>query len=165
MWLSGAMERQVKPREWAIDRGGLEIIPGDVCQKLLEASEVGRIAFVAAGSPVVLPVNFRFYARRIVFRSTVGSKLNAAAMGDPVAFEIDDWDARTRTGWSVMVRGRAAEVTDAALLAELYDLGLRPWADPTLRTRWVQVLPSDIDGRRIPRRSVPATAVEAAPIG
>ena len=43
-----------------------------------------------------------------VFRHTArGSKLSAAQDQDRVAFEADEYDPRTRSGWSVLVTGRA----------------------------------------------------------
>jgi nitroimidazol reductase NimA-like FMN-containing flavoprotein (pyridoxamine 5'-phosphate oxidase superfamily) len=125
-------------------------MPPKVCDELLAASEVGRIAFLHAGAPAILPINFRYHEGRIVFRTAVGSKLYAAGRGYPVAFEIDEWDAKRRTGWSVLVQGIASEVSDEAELAELFGLGLRPWADQVDRSNWVQIQPEDISGRRIP---------------
>jgi nitroimidazol reductase NimA-like FMN-containing flavoprotein (pyridoxamine 5'-phosphate oxidase superfamily) len=152
---------QVRPQEWVIDGTGLEIMPPSVSHQLLEASEIGRLAFLDAGQPVVLPVNFCFCDGRIVFQTTVGSKLHASANGSEVAFEIDDWDAKSRTGWSVLVRGRAGEVEDEEEIGAMCELGLRPWADRSHHTSWVQVVPTEIDGRRIPRRSAGQAMGEA----
>ncbi|MCH7790234.1 MAG: pyridoxamine 5'-phosphate oxidase family protein [Acidobacteria bacterium] len=137
-------------------------MPPKVCDELLAASEVGRIAFINAGAPLILPVNFRYHRGRIVFRTALGSKLNAAGRGYEVAFEIDDWDAPRRTGWSVLVRGTAEEVVSESELEELFGLGLRPWADQIERSMWVQIHPRDISGRRIPSRKPLASDDESA---
>ena len=60
----------------------------------------------------------------VVFRTDEGTKLDAAARGSGVAFEIDGTDEAARTGWSVVVRGEATEVTDPAELARLRKLRL-----------------------------------------
>ncbi len=65
-----------------------------------------------------------------------------------VAFEVDGVDEATRTGWSVLVRGEATEVTDPAELARLRQLPLSPWA-PGAKTRYVRILPTVLTGRRI----------------
>lgn len=51
----------------------------------------------------------------VVFRADRGSKLSAADRKDHVAFEADDWDLRTRTGWSVLLKGRAEVVHEVAV--------------------------------------------------
>jgi uncharacterized protein len=68
--------------------------------------------------------------------------------GSRVAFEIDGADETARTGWSVVVRGEAVEVTDPAELARLRKLPLDPWA-PGAKTHYVRVLPAVLTGRRI----------------
>ena len=62
--------------------------------------------------PVVFPVNFVLDRHRVVYRTGEGTKLDAAYRGSRVAFEIDGTDTAARTGWSVLVRGEAIEVTD-----------------------------------------------------
>jgi nitroimidazol reductase NimA-like FMN-containing flavoprotein (pyridoxamine 5'-phosphate oxidase superfamily) len=84
----------------------------------------------------------------VVFRSDEGTKLEAASRGGRVAFEVDGADAATRSGWSVLVRGEATEVTDPTELARLRKLPLSPWA-PGPKTRYVRILPTVLTGRRI----------------
>ncbi len=43
----------------------------------------------------------------ISFRTGAGTKLRAVTSGDVLAFRVDEYDARLRRGWSVMVLGRA----------------------------------------------------------
>ncbi len=132
-----------------MDRGGLEVLSLDTCRRLLSETTIGRIAFIAAGQPVIFPVNFRFHRNRVVFRTTTGEKLDAAALGAAVAFEVDGWDEEARKGWSVLVRGTATEVMDPDELQELRSLGLSVWADSVARDRWVSIVPDEITGRRI----------------
>jgi nitroimidazol reductase NimA-like FMN-containing flavoprotein (pyridoxamine 5'-phosphate oxidase superfamily) len=130
------------------DRGGLEIIFEDECRRLLQPGGVGRIAVVDHGQPLVFPVNYAFDGPDIVFRTAPGTKLDAAR-GALVAFEIDGYDMTYRTGWSVLVQGRAEEVRDAAERSRLATLPLRPWARGS-KPQWVRIRPTLITGRRIP---------------
>jgi uncharacterized protein len=118
------------------------------CFGLLARERVGRVAFVDDLGPIVLPVNFVLDRHTVVFRTDGGTKLDTAVRGRRVAFEIDGTDEAARTGWSVLVRGEAVEVTDPAELTRLRQLPLHPWA-PGAKTHYVRILPSVLTGRRI----------------
>lgn len=91
----------------------------------------------------------------VVFRTDIGSKLSAGLREAPVAFEIDGVDRRAHTGWSVVVRGRAEEVTDPAELKRLRELPLVPWA-PGPKDHFLRVRPSQVSGREISVADLPA---------
>jgi uncharacterized protein len=131
------------------DRAGLEIMTKDECDRLLKDTSVGRIAFMADGDITIVPVNYAYHQGTIVFRTTVGAKLEAAARHAVMAFEIDDWDDESQTGWSILVKGTALEVLADDEADGLFELGLRPWADAVDRRRWVRIRPDDITGRKI----------------
>lgn len=133
------------------DHSGLEILDVDTCLELLASQPVGRVAYMDAGTPVVLPVNHRIEGREVVFRTTYGSKLAAALMERPVAFEVDAYSADTRSGWSVLVRGRAEVLFDPAESSTQSGPAPRPWADAVERGWWVRIHPEEISGRRILR--------------
>lgn len=132
-----------------LDRGGLEVLSFEECTRLLAAQPVGRVAFMDAGEATVLPVNYAWHGGSVVFRTGRGTKLAAALMGQPLSFEIDDWETVEHSGWSVLVKGIGEEVTDAATIEELAALPVRPWAHPELRTSWVRILATEVTGRRI----------------
>ncbi|MCP2259108.1 Pyridoxamine 5'-phosphate oxidase [Streptoalloteichus tenebrarius] len=133
------------------DRTGLEVLDEAECLRLLGSVPVGRIAFTHDALPAVQPVTFVLNGGSVVFRTREGSKLAAATRNAVVAFEVDEFDAATRTGWNVTVVGRARVVTDPDELAELAALDLRPWA-PGQRDRYVQISVDLVQGRRIVRR-------------
>src|ERR1700746_2237413 len=81
------------------------------CFGLLAREHLGRVAASDDLGPVVFPVNFVLDRNMVVLRTDEGTKLDAAIKGSRVAFEIDGADPATRTGWSVLVRGEAVEVT------------------------------------------------------
>ncbi|WCO66545.1 pyridoxamine 5'-phosphate oxidase family protein [Iamia majanohamensis] len=134
-------------RDTTLDRLGLEVLSPQECWDLLAAAPVGRLAFVDGGAPMVLPVTHRVVGRRVVFRSPAGGKLSAAVVAAPVAFEVDEWDADGRTGWSVVARGVAESSPDD--VAALEGLGLDPWLDEARRATWVQVRVDEVTGRRL----------------
>jgi uncharacterized protein len=125
------------------------------CFELLSGERVGRVAVVDNQGPIIFPVNFVLDRHMVVFRTDEGTKLSTAARGGQVAFEVDGVDQAAHTGWSVVVRGEAAEVTDPAELARLRKLRLSPWA-PGARSRYVRILPARLTGRRISAASGPS---------
>ncbi len=132
------------------DHAGLEILPFDRCLQLLTAVPVGRVSFFADGEIVVLPVNHVMDGQDPVFRTARGSKLSAAEGQNVVAFEADDYDGRTRCGWSVLVNGRACAIYEEAEIQRLNRLGLHSWATAAERPFWIRIRPTNISGRRIP---------------
>ncbi|AJC61517.1 pyridoxamine 5'-phosphate oxidase family protein [Streptomyces sp. 769] len=65
----------------------------------------------------------------VVIRTHTGAALlGRAAMGEVVAYEADDLDPVTGTGWSVVVTGTASRVVYPVELAH-YRAVLTPWAD------------------------------------
>ncbi len=113
----------------------------------MESTPIGRIAFMVDDEILALPVNFRWHEDGIVFRTLDGLKLAAAAKNQKVCFEVDQWDAGSRSGWSVVVQGVAREVDNWAEEAQLDQLGLIPWAKAEWRPIWVRVEPTSMSGR------------------
>ena len=118
------------------------------CHKLLAERHLGRLALTDPDEPVIFPVNYVLDEGAVVFRTDPGSKLDAIAGGARVAFEVDAVDEGSRTGWRVVVRGRAAEVSEPADLDRLRGLPLYPWA-PGAKARYVRIRPVSVTGRRI----------------
>jgi hypothetical protein len=122
---------------------------------------VGRLGVVEGGAVLIFPVNFAVAERAILVRTAPGAKLEAARRS-PVTLEADHVDDTTRTGWSVMVRGRAEEITefDAPAVQALRGVPLHPWAGD--KPIWLRILPSVISGRRLcgPELAAPAEFVD-----
>jgi nitroimidazol reductase NimA-like FMN-containing flavoprotein (pyridoxamine 5'-phosphate oxidase superfamily) len=132
------------------DHAGLEILPFDRCLQLLATVPVGRVSFLADGEIVVLPVNHVMDGQDPVFLTARGSKLSAAEGQSVVAFEADEYDERTRSGWSVLVNGRAFAIYEDAEIRRLNALDLNPWATTADRPFWIRIRPTSVSGRRIP---------------
>ena len=60
--------------------------------------------------PAILPVHYAMVDDSIVFRTTRGTKLDAAAADSVVAFEVDAQDFVEDGWWSVLVQGIAKPV-------------------------------------------------------
>jgi uncharacterized protein len=138
------------------DRFGLEVLDEDECFELMSTQEVGRLAVVSGGVPLIFPVNFAVANGNIVIRTAPGTKLTAAGRNQ-VTIEADEIDPATHTGWSVVVRGRAEEITDfdPADIRGLRHIALNPWAGD--KPVWLRIVPAVITGRRLlpgpPRRT------------
>jgi nitroimidazol reductase NimA-like FMN-containing flavoprotein (pyridoxamine 5'-phosphate oxidase superfamily) len=117
------------------------------CMELVQSTPIGRVGFLSDGAPLVLPVNFAVDEGTIVFRSLEGQKLAAAAENQTVCFEVDQWDAKAKAGWSVVLQGTAREVTDWAEKEQLENIGLTPWAKEQWRPLWVRITPTELSGR------------------
>ena len=126
----------------------MEELDEDECRKLLAERHLGRLAIPDFGGPVIFPVNYVFDQDLVIFRTDPGSKLDAATERESVAFEVDATDEATRTGWSVVIRGTLADITDPDHLERLRGLPLYPWA-PGDKSRYVRVRPRSVTGRRI----------------
>jgi nitroimidazol reductase NimA-like FMN-containing flavoprotein (pyridoxamine 5'-phosphate oxidase superfamily) len=126
---------------------GLELLTEEQCLRLLATQMVGRIGVSVGALPAIFPVNYGMADGDIVFRTGEGTKLRHAVEGGVVGFEVDSVDIATQTGWSVLVIGRAEQMT-ADEIELLEHLGLSPWAGPG-RTTMVRIHPELISGRRI----------------
>jgi uncharacterized protein len=127
----------------------MRVLPREECLRLLASHEFGRLA-VAANSPVIRPVNYLFDepSQSVVFRTANGSKLHALLVAGEAAFEIDGTDDGSRTGWSVIVTGKAEEITSPSELRRLDASDHEPWA-PGRKPRWMRIRAFIVTGRRI----------------
>ena len=128
------------------DRSGLEVLGTEESLRLLRSASLGRIAITSKALPVILPVNYRVDGAQILFRTSAGTKLDAATRHAVVAFEVDQVDPVYHSGWSVMVTGIArdatAEVNDAAR-------SMTPRWAPGPEDRLVAISIDQISGRRL----------------
>lgn len=132
------------------ERSGLEVLGIDDCYRLLATQQIGRLGVNAEHYPLIFPVNYALDQGVIVIRTNAGTKLAAADHAN-VTFEVDQIDERTRSGWSVLVRGLAEEVTSehrTELIERTKATGVEPWA-PGDRGHWMRLIPQDISGRWI----------------
>jgi nitroimidazol reductase NimA-like FMN-containing flavoprotein (pyridoxamine 5'-phosphate oxidase superfamily) len=135
----------------------------DVCRQFLARCTFGRVAFGDETEGLtVLPVNCVFTGDGIRYPTQPGSPLDRLGDGRPVAFEADHVDPISESGWSVLVRGTAAAVTDPEQLAALADTSTHAWA-PGAHDRWIEIQPQQITGRIIYRQRVVAEGERTPP--
>jgi uncharacterized protein len=130
----------------------LESMHHDECVALLTTVELGRLAVVEGGEPSVVPVNFTYADDSVVIHTDEGTKLSAANYGR-AALEADQIDLVTHEGWSVLVRGRAFEVTEAVdrLSERLQEVENRSWV-PGPKGHVLMIHAEEVTGRRLRRR-------------
>lgn len=134
---------------------GLELLTDEECRRLLEMGEVGRVGITIGALPAIFPVNYRVIDEAIVFRTSPGSKLSAAARGAVVAFEVDDYQTADRSGWSVLAIGRAEVVLDLDLTFRVLAARLEPFVEG-FRSSIVRIEPTLLSGRRLVHTPPPA---------
>lgn len=127
----------------------IEVMTDAECEEHLRSNNLGRIGLVDQDvKPLIFPVNYFFDEAAIVFRTAPGSKLDLAPGAD-VCFEIDGWDAEGGTGWSVLAKGIARDVTHprGAPTGSLRAWPVRP-AAPGTREHWIAIFVSEMTGRK-----------------
>jgi nitroimidazol reductase NimA-like FMN-containing flavoprotein (pyridoxamine 5'-phosphate oxidase superfamily) len=126
----------------------LEAVSEAECLQLLERHQLGRIAFVVDGQPLILPVNYALSHRIVTLRTARGTKLDHAP-GSKVAFEIDEYEPSAQVGWSVLVQGVAIDATAALDDVSWTARGAtpRPLA-PGVKIHRLAISPTSITGRR-----------------
>ena len=126
----------------------LDELGHDECLRLLARAAIGRVVFTERALPAAQPVTFLLDGEEVVFRTAGGSKLAAATLHAVVAFQADDIDVATRTGWSVLGIGEAYEVVVPRRLAELADRLPDPWA-PGRTAHTIAIPLQRLTGRRL----------------
>jgi nitroimidazol reductase NimA-like FMN-containing flavoprotein (pyridoxamine 5'-phosphate oxidase superfamily) len=86
--------------------GALTELREDECWDLLSARTVGRVGWQGGDGPTIVPVNYVVDGRAVVLRTAPYTDLGREGTVQELAFEVDDIDPVTRSGWSVLVRGR-----------------------------------------------------------
>jgi nitroimidazol reductase NimA-like FMN-containing flavoprotein (pyridoxamine 5'-phosphate oxidase superfamily) len=133
--------------ELAWSHGSLLDLPTEECWRLLASHSVGRVAWAGPDGPTVLPVNFAVAGTEVWFRTTAHSSFAREIDDLPVAFQVDDVDDFTRSGWSVLIRGTARVVYDATRLPRTWP-GTETWPAGA-HALHVVVEPDHVTGRRL----------------
>jgi uncharacterized protein len=116
---------------------------------LLGTSDLGRLAMCFDGAPEIFPVNYVVANGTVVFRTAAGLKHVSARLGHVVALEADGVDHEAGIAWSVVVKGRARDVTSQTELDFVLKLPLRP-AHAGPKYLFVRIEPDTVTGRRFP---------------
>lgn len=117
--------------------------------RLLAKAPVGRVVYTRQALPAVLPVNFSLDTdASVLLHTSPDSDLVRAIDGVVVAFEADEFDAATLSGWSVVVTGRATVVTDPDEHGRLSQAGPTSWI-PLRDPVFVRIESEMVTGREL----------------
>ena len=141
-----------------VEPRALRELDRDEALDLLGSVSYGRVVFTLAALPAIRPVNHVVDDGEVVIRTRrlAGLSTALAEHADPaldqnpdlvVAYEADELDPASRTGWSVVVTGIARTVTDPARLARI-SARLRPWVDSEMDTA-IAITPEIVTGMRL----------------
>jgi nitroimidazol reductase NimA-like FMN-containing flavoprotein (pyridoxamine 5'-phosphate oxidase superfamily) len=129
------------------DRHGMTVLSTHQCLELLRRGDVGRLAVCGGDHPEIFPINYVVDHGTIVFRTAEGTKLDRLVAERNVAFEVDGCESRAGVAWSVVIKGRAIEITGLQERFEALGLPLFSWqAAP--KHHVVRLEPTEISGRR-----------------
>jgi nitroimidazol reductase NimA-like FMN-containing flavoprotein (pyridoxamine 5'-phosphate oxidase superfamily) len=122
------------------------------CWEKLTANSLGRLATAAGGEVDLFPVNYYADGASLLLRTAPGTKLLELTIHHGVAFEIDGYT--DQEAWSVIVKGIAVPLEKQAEIDEADRQPLAPWI-PTLKYRYVRVMPMSVTGRHFRRGPEP----------
>lgn len=125
-----------------------ELTPRE-CWDLLSTADVGRLAVCLGEAPEIFPVNYVVANGTVVFRTAAGLKHVSARLQRPVAFEVDSVDHETGIAWSVVVKGRARDMSAEQEQEFARTLPLRPM-HAGAKHIFVRIEPGEVSGRRFP---------------
>lgn len=117
------------------------------CLALLGRAQIGRAVFTERALPAVVPVTFAVYGDAIVMCTASDTRLASAATRGVLAFEVDDIDPTTRSGWSLVVTGVAQRV-DHELEQARIRYALQPWV-PGGHDVFIRLPLTVLTGRRV----------------
>lgn len=130
----------------------LETLDEARCLELIAGHDVGRIGYTSFSGVVIVPVNYRLIDQVVWFRSAahgvLGTDLDTGIANADylVAFEVDQYDRDSRSGWSVLIQGAAHRISepDGLAAAALVD----PWP-PGAHDLLIRITPKRVTGRQV----------------
>lgn len=129
--------------------GTLHDLSQSQSRALLSEGTVGRIAVIAPDGPHIIPVNYTLVDEAIIIRTSPYTVLATYGRDAVVALEVDAIDRATRSGWSVVARGRAEVVLDGREIQHIRQVGEpAPWADGN-RNLFLRLRLCELSGRRV----------------
>ena len=127
-------------------RGPLQELSTEECLSLVSSKNVGRLAYLGTEGIEVLPLNYVVHDGTLLFRTSPHTSLGRRLRLDAAAFEVDEIDDYTQSGWSVLIRGRVEPVD----VDELPPSSDRPQPWPAgQRPLHLRLAPRTITGRRL----------------
>ncbi|WP_422935110.1 pyridoxamine 5'-phosphate oxidase family protein [Sinomonas sp. P47F7] len=122
----------------------VRVLTEDEVWSLMDRARYGRLATYAAGELDVVPINVKAVGRKLLVRTTPGTKLAEVVIGGKVAFEADE--VLPGEAWSVVVKGKARLLEHSGEIQAADEAGLESWI-PTLKEVYVEIEPGHVEGR------------------
>jgi nitroimidazol reductase NimA-like FMN-containing flavoprotein (pyridoxamine 5'-phosphate oxidase superfamily) len=122
----------------------LDILDEADCYLLLRSRTLGRVGVHIGDDLAIFPVYYALTGKDVVFRTSPGTKLNAAVLGTRVVFEVDS----ASPGWSVLVRGHAHELRAQDEVVDARNALGHDWPAGS-RECYVKVTGEQVTGRRL----------------
>ena len=128
--------------------GGAHDLSAVECQELLATAHVGRLSLTMRALPVVLPVNYGYLGGTVILALGDGPAQRALSLGNIIGLGVDNAHL-PEPFWTVLVIGRASEITDPAACAEYRRLGLTAHTDgPASASHFMRLTPDIMTGDR-----------------
>jgi hypothetical protein len=84
-------------------------------RRLLESSNIGRLAYCADSGPRIVPMSCTLVSEQLIFRTGMDTEASGYLINRPVAFDVDQVDEFLHTGWSVLIVGNAGLMDETSL--------------------------------------------------
>jgi hypothetical protein len=130
------------------DRDDARVFSREHCLALMASVPIGRVVYTDRALPAVMPMNFVLEGEEVTIHTGSDSALAAAVRNAVVAFQADDYDSQSMTGWSVTITGQARLVSRPEELTRLMRLPLRPWVNVP-SGRLIRIPAQHVTGGRI----------------
>lgn len=126
----------------------LAALSRDQSLALLATQEIGRLVYTRHALPAITPVNYVLRDGAIWIWTASASSMWQAVRGAVVAFEADEIDRETHTGWSVVVLAVAELVRDPNIIETARHHGPEPWVAGR-KKHLLRIPLTTVSGRRI----------------
>jgi nitroimidazol reductase NimA-like FMN-containing flavoprotein (pyridoxamine 5'-phosphate oxidase superfamily) len=123
----------------------VDLTPAE-CWERAASRPLGRLAWTTSRGPTVIPVNFTVNGPSVLLRTSAYTEAALEADDSLVAFQVDSIDEASRTGWSVLMRGRAVRAPMSSSASE----DPQPWVSGP-RTLRLRIDVDEISGRKVGR--------------
>ena len=130
------------------ESGRLEDLASEECRRLLATIQVGRLAYCTDFGPRIMPVNHILAGEVLTFRIGASTEAARHVPSHAVAFEVDQFEVSSGTGWSVLVLGSARLLDYAAVRLLGIPSTPRLWPDGQ-RPLVLQLPLTKVTGRRV----------------
>lgn len=125
-----------------------DTLPPSECWALASTRSTGRLGFFRDGLLDIFPVHYVVLDERIYFRTSADGTIATSDLGR-AAFQVDQVNRETHSGWSILANGPATRVEDPALLTTLWGKAIEePWA-PGQRDLFFCLAPTQLRGLRV----------------